>query len=199
MKPKTRILYIHHGIGIGGAPTSLLKLVQALPKETYDVEVGFIKPGIAEEFFRENGIKTEVINTTNNWFIHNVSGMVKWYHLYKYLKVFYHWYMTANYWAPKYLKNKNVDIVHLNSHVLTSWAKAAHDLDFKVVLHNREAIANGYFGIRKKILKSLITRYTNTIINKNIDIHINLNNRATINVNTNTKINNINKSSHVAT
>lgn len=165
MKPKTRILYIHHGIGIGGAPTSLIKLIQALPKEKYDVKVAFIKPGIAEEFFRENGIKTEVINTTNNWFIHNVSSMVKWYHFYKYLKVFYHWYMTANHWAPEYLKKQSVDIVHLNSHVLTSWAKAASNLGFKVVLHNREAIASGYFGIRKMILKSLIERYTNTIIN----------------------------------
>lgn len=166
MEPrKTKILFIHHGTGIGGAPISLLNLVKRLNPDKYDTEVAFIKGGIAEELFRKNGIKTDVIESSNLWFTHNQTGKIHWKYFYRYYKIYMHWRITAFKIAPKYFSRKNVDIVHLNSHVLTSWAFAAKRARKKIVLHNRETVARGYFGIRYNILKKLIKNNCDTIIN----------------------------------
>ena len=138
---KIKILYIHHGIGLGGAPISLLNLIGKLDSDRCSVKVVFIKGGIAEELFRKKGIETEVINTSNNWFTHNETGKIQWWYFYRYPKVYREWKKTANNIAVEYLKNQKADIIHLNSHVLSSWAWAARKLGYKVVLHNRETIA----------------------------------------------------------
>lgn len=165
MKKAIKILFIHHGTGIGGAPISLLNLVKKLNKDKYDTKVAFVKGGIAEELFKEHGIKTEVIHSSNLWFTHNETGKIHWRYFYRYYKIYKHWKQTAFKTAPAYLAKQDVDIIHLNSHVLTSWAFAAKSIGKKVVLHNREAVARGYFGIRYTILKRLIEKNTDAIIN----------------------------------
>ena len=40
--PKKKILYIHHGKGIGGAPLSLLYLIESLDKQKYHPIVLFL-------------------------------------------------------------------------------------------------------------------------------------------------------------
>jgi glycosyltransferase involved in cell wall biosynthesis len=162
---KIKILYIHHGTGIGGAPISLLNLIKYLDKRKYKVKVAFLVGGIHEKMFIDAGIKTEVIGCSNKYFIHNQSGKIQWYYFYRYFAILYHWINTAFIIAPKYLKNQSFNIIHLNSHALTSWAFAAHRIGSKVIMHNREAIAHGYFGIRYTILKSLIKHYCDHVIN----------------------------------
>lgn len=163
--PRTKILFIHHGTGIGGAPISLLNLVKKLNQDKYEIKVAFVKGGVAEELFKANGIKTDVIGSPNLWFTHNETGKVHWKYFYRYLKIYKHWRNTAYQIAPKYLAKQDADIVHLNSHVLTSWAFAAKKIGKKVVVHNREAVASGYFGIRYRILKRLIEENCDAIIN----------------------------------
>jgi len=163
--PKIKILFIHHGTGIGGAPISLLNLVKKLNQDKYEIKVAFVKGGVAEELFKTNGIKTDVIGSSNLWFTHNETGKIHWKYFYRYLKIFKHWRNTAYQIAPRYLANQDADIIHLNSHVLTSWAFAAKKMGKKVVLHNREAVARGYFGIRYRILKKLIEENCDAIIN----------------------------------
>lgn len=163
--PKIKILFVHHGIGIGGALISLLNLVKGLNPNKYETKVALLKGGIAEDLFKAYGIKTDVIGDSNIWFAHNKSGKIHWRYFYRYLKIYSHWRNTALKVAPAYLTNQNVDIVHLNSHVLTSWAVAAKKIGKKVVLHNREAVTRGYFGIRYRILKKLIEENCDAIIN----------------------------------
>lgn len=162
---KIKILYIHHGTGIGGAPISLLNLIKHLDKEKFKVKVAFLVGGIHEKMFINAGIDTEVIGCSNNYFIHNQTGKIQWYYFYRYFSIFYHWVLTAYKVAPRFLRNQDFDIVHLNSHALTSWAFAAHKIGKTVVLHNREAISHGYFGIRYKILKKLIKDNCDYVIN----------------------------------
>ncbi len=165
MTNKTKILFIHHGTGIGGAPISLLNLINQLNPEKYECKVGLVKGGIVEELFRENGIKTEIIGANDNWFSHNETGKIQWKYFHRYPRIYLDWKRTATRDAVQYLEKQDADIIHLNSHVLTSWATAAHRLGFKVVLHNRETVARGYFGIRYRILKNLIEKNCDAIIN----------------------------------
>lgn len=162
---KIKILFIHHGTGIGGAPISLLNLIKQLDKDKFNVKVAFIKGGVAEEMFRANNIRTEVLNTSNVWFAHNQTGKIQFRYFYRYFRIYKHWQFTAKTFAREYLSKQEADIVHLNSHVLTSWAYAAKREGKKVVLHNREAVARGYFGLRYKILKRLISENCDHIIN----------------------------------
>ena len=58
VREKIRILYIHHGSGSGGAPKSLLYLLQGLDKNRYEpfVACDFDKSN-AMEFFIKNGFE----------------------------------------------------------------------------------------------------------------------------------------------
>jgi len=162
---KIKIIFIHHGIGIGGAPISLLNLVQGLNSNYYDVKVAFIKDSKAVNMFSNNGIKTEIINSSNKYFVHNETGKIAWYYFYKYPIIIYQWIKTAYITAPNYLKKQKADIIHLNSHVLSSWAFAAKKNNFKVVCHNREAIAKGYIGVRLYILRKILDFSADIVIN----------------------------------
>ncbi len=165
MTKKTKILFIHHGTGVGGAPISLLNLILHLNKDKYDVKVAFIKNSEVINLYTQQGIKTEVIGASDKWFSHTETAKTHWWKFYKYFGAYNHWWRTAKKVAPSYLKTQDFDIVHLNSHVLTSWAYAANKLGRKVVLHNREAIAKGYCGIRRKILQNLIKNNCDAVIN----------------------------------
>jgi len=162
---RIKLLYIHHGTGIGGAPISLLNLVRALDKECYEVKVAFVKDSVVVDLFREAGIKVEILNTSNTYFTHNETGKISWRYFHRYFAIAYHWLLTAYKIAPKYLQDQEVDIVHLNSHVLSSWAFAAKKLGFQVVCHNRETVAKGYFGIRRSILRKIYAYAADVIIN----------------------------------
>lgn len=165
MKNKVKILYIHHGTGIGGAPISLINLIKHLDKDKFEIKVAFLKNGTHIKLFKDENIKTEIIDAPLFYFSHNETRRTKWYFLPYYFLVFFVWLYTAYYVAPNYLRKQNYNIIHLNSHVLTSWAYAAKKLNSKVILHNREAIAKGYFGIRRKILKNLISKNCDYVVN----------------------------------
>lgn len=165
MKKKSRILFIHHGIGIGGAPISLLNLISNLDKEKYEVKVTCLREGDHVKLFKNADIKTEVIKSPTFFFTHNETGKKQWYYLPYYFIVLFDWLYTAFLYAPKYLKTQEYDIIHLNSHVLTSWAYAAKKRGFKVIIHNREAVTRGYVGLRYSILKKLIQTNCDHVIN----------------------------------
>lgn len=162
---KAKILFIHHGEGIGGALISLVNLINNLDKGKYDIKVGLLTGGEAERVLLRNNIKYEVIGGTRNYFAHNKTPKIHWRYIYRYVKIYKHWRNTSENIAPKFLEKHKPDVVHLNSHVLTDWAYSASKMNIKVILHNREAISHGYFGIRFKILKRLIKENCDYIIN----------------------------------
>ena len=60
---KKKILYIHHGKGLGGAPLSLLYLIQALDKTKYHPVVLFLYDSEVVDLFKSKGI--EVVDPIN--------------------------------------------------------------------------------------------------------------------------------------
>lgn len=143
----------------------MINLIRELNKNQFNVKVGLLSGGIAEEILISEGIDFKVIGASRNYFSHNETGKIQWRYFYRYLNIYRHWKKTAYKDAPKFLKNQDFDILHLNSHVLSSWAAAGKQMNKKVVLHNREAVAHGNFGLRHRILKSLIEQNCDAVIN----------------------------------
>jgi glycosyltransferase involved in cell wall biosynthesis len=164
---KSKILFIHHGLGIGGAPKSLLQLASSLDTNYFEVKVAVVEEGPAAQMFREN--KLEVINLNHRvrylLRIGEESNYInKVLKLFKLVPIIFDWIYVAFYFGPNCLKNIDADIVHFNSHILTSWAFAAKSLRKKVVIHNREAVTRGIFGLRYYFVRFIISNYCDILI-----------------------------------
>lgn len=154
---KVKVLYIHHGTGIGGAPISLLNLLKNINKDEFQYKVAFVRNSVATELFINEGFEVEIIGSSGHYFTHHEKGRVPIWRVWAWIKIVYSWLRTYVVDAPKYLeKNQMYDVVHLNSDVLSSWACAAKKMGFKVVCHNRDPIANGLFGIRRYFLRRIL-------------------------------------------
>lgn len=159
---KIKVLYIHHGSGIGGAPISLLNLIKTLDRSKYHIKVLFFTSDEMVKIYRQSNFDVEILDIKQNYFGHHSKGKNSFL---KHLFSTPNWLYVAYNIAPRYLKNKkSFHIIHLNSDVLSSWAFAAKRLNFKVVCHNRDPIATGLLGLRKSVLKYLLKQNTDRII-----------------------------------
>lgn len=160
MSRKIKVLYIHHGAGIGGAPISLLNLIKNLDKNKFSYKIAFVKDSVAKDLFIDEGYDVEVIdNAPGVYFGHHEKGRIPIWNVFLMIKAWKNWKQTVIKIAKEYFeKNMDYDVIHLNSDVLSSWAVAAHNLGFKVVCHNRDPIAKGNLGIRRKLLRSILDK-----------------------------------------
>ena len=164
-----RILFVHHAKTVGGAPWSLLYTIKALDSSVYSAHVLFLESGVLEDLFKREQISYSVIKHKENFighkkFVHIEPAYAKWYQLIQIFGMFKWWYKVSKYYASKELDLLDFDIVHLNSITLIDWAKAASIDGKKVVLHVREPLANGLFGLRRAFIRRQIDRYCDHVI-----------------------------------
>lgn len=176
---KVRILFIHHGKGIGGAPTSMIQLINALNKNLYQVKVLFIyDTPILTELCEENHINYRILDS---WFFRNIY--IYWAHTdaklsfkknisFKIflLNVFSKFRKLISYpivslvLGRNIIKSENPDIVHLNTLFLTDWLIASKFVKKKTIVHIREPLSFGRYGIRKSIIRFLLNKYGDRLI-----------------------------------
>jgi len=157
------ILFVHHGKGLGGAPLSLLYLIQALDKNRYHPIVLFLYQSDVIELYRSHGIQTMgPLNLMD--FPHTKIWWFRWYHLRPLIRSMLDTYKTMHSVAPRILSAVRPDIIHLNTSSLIAWAYAAHKKGIPVVWHIREPLADGYCGIRKLLVRASVQRFANTIV-----------------------------------
>lgn len=161
---KTKILYVHHGWGIGGAPLSLLYTIQNLDRKRYEPKVVFLYDSDVIQLFRESKIDYIVCPKYHSYFAHNEKGYIKYYEIFKLIKVIAHWLLTAFFYAPEILRQERPDILHLNSGVLSSWAYSSKQVNIKTICHIREPIRRRRFSIRYLILKKILDSCADKII-----------------------------------
>lgn len=166
---KTRILFIHHGVGVGGAFINLLNIVSNIDKNRYDTHVIFIRDKLGRDIFVEKGISATFLENSfyQKFYMHYShfeTSFVSWYQPYIYLRVLLSWLLNAFYFAPNVLKKYKYDLVYLNSSVLSDWAFSAKKKKKKVILHLQETFTKGYFGIRRSIVRKIIKKNSNYII-----------------------------------
>lgn len=157
-----RILYVHHGKGIGGAPLSLLYLIRGLDRSKYFPTVLCLYDSEAVGLFRAEGIETHVARGMHDFSHTNVL----WYSVWQFPKLLLrlsHVPRTIER-ARKYLSKNEFDIVHLNTSTLFAFAIAAKRLGKKVVWHIREPLHTGYFGLRRRLIQSAIRDHADVVI-----------------------------------
>lgn len=157
-----RILYIHHGGGLGGAPLSLLYLLKQIDRRRYEPTVLTLRPGPMGDLYRAEGIETHVAEGFYD-FSHTE---LEWYgrHELWRLPIQVARFFPSITAARRYIRRFKPDLVHLNSSTLSAAAQVAHAEGIPVVWHIREPLADGYFGWRREWLKRNIARHATRVI-----------------------------------
>lgn len=160
---KKRVLFVHHGVGIGGAPHSLLLLVQSLDRVKYEPTVLFLFESPAIDLFREAGIP--VLGSVGRVdFAHTQIWWYRWYHVSHIFRALWDWLMVWLFDAAFWINKAKPDIIHLNTSSLSAWAVRARSMGIPVVWHIRESLAPGYLGIRRALTRFLVGRYATKIL-----------------------------------
>ncbi len=165
---KKKVLFVHHATGVGGAPISMVETIKGLNKNHYDVEVLLLKDSAVKDLLKKEGIKFSVESSLfyskyYQFFPHIMPHYFKWYQLFRIFIYSIRWILSRYYFSFKVLSRFDYDIVHLNSSVLSDFL-CAGSLYGKTVIHIREPLADGYFGMRKGIIGLQIRRYANHVI-----------------------------------
>lgn len=176
--PPTRIIYIHHERALGGAPVSLLYLLQQLDQKKYQPMVICLREGPAADLFRKNGFSVQIVEGTDLshtelvWFrfwqfprlgVRLIKSLFLYFKLRKALINFLPRDPSFTQGGPRMSEAPHF-IVHLNSSTLVVAALAAKSLGLPVVWHIREPLARGYFGIRRFLLRKAICGLADQII-----------------------------------
>lgn len=162
---RQRILYIHHGGAQGGAPLSLLSLIQALDADSYECMVcSSAEDADVVEFFQRHGFKTfscrlgRFAHTTGGYYsLRNIEGwrqIVSWFGD----------YTKARKRLRKLISDTKPQVVHFNSLTLAPYACVAREMGIQSVVHVRESIIDGTFGLRKKWLRRHLDRFADKVI-----------------------------------
>jgi glycosyltransferase involved in cell wall biosynthesis len=160
---KKKILYVHHGKGLGGAPLSLFYLIKALNEKKYDPIVLFLHDSDAFHFYKQNDIN--VLGPINKYdFSHTHIWWFRWYHphhLMRSIKDSWRIYFSL---AEDWYNKIKPDIVHLNTSSLIAWGVVAQEMNIPVVWHIREPLAYGYLGARKYFITRCVGNNATTIV-----------------------------------
>ena len=160
---KKKILYIHHGKGLGGAPLSLLYLIESLDKEKYKPVVLFLHESDVINLYKEKNIT--VFGPVNRYdFPHTRIWWHRWFHFHHFIRTLFDTIMTFFFDGPSWIQKIKPDLIHLNTSSLIAWGMVAHRYKTPVIWHIREPLASGYLGIRKKIISWIIKKYATHII-----------------------------------
>lgn len=161
-QPK-KILFIHHGKGLGGAPLSLLYLISSLDKAKYQPMVLFLHDSDAVALFKQHNIK--IFGPVNRYdFSHTKIWWFRWYHLPYLLRSLYDTIITFLWTANQWISKIQPDIIHLNTSSLIAWGTVAHNKGIPVVWHIREPLAQGYLGLRRWFITKCVAKYATKII-----------------------------------
>jgi glycosyltransferase involved in cell wall biosynthesis len=158
-----KILFIHHGKGLGGAPLSLLYLIKGLNAKQYHPVVLFLQDSDVIDMYRSHGIETVgPLNLMD--FPHTKIWWLRWYHATTIITSIIDTYKTIFYYAPRIFELVRPDIIHLNTSSLIGWGLAAKRKKIPVVWHIREPLAPGYIGVRRAIVKKCVDTNATAII-----------------------------------
>lgn len=158
-----KILYIHHGKGLGGAPLSLLYLVQNLDKTKYEPIVLFLHDSDAMDLYKKE--KVNIAGPVNCCdFPHTKIRWYRFYHPHLLLKSINDSFKVVNKVADYWFDKIKPDLVHLNTSSLIAWARVAKRREITVVFHVREPLAKGYLGLRRRLITNFVKKYSDIIM-----------------------------------
>lgn len=120
-----KVLMIHHGRGIGGAPKSMSYLARALEKNNLvKTEILFLQKSSALQLFEGIKLKKHISRFPIYYFYH-MSKWVRIWQIHKLLFQFISFWFHLLFISPYYLLKIKPDVVYLNSSVLPEWLLVA--------------------------------------------------------------------------
>lgn len=165
---KTKVLFIHHSSGWGGAPINMINIIKELDKTKYEAHVLLLKDSVVKERLSELNIPYTICDASfyKKWyryFTHSDAKVFRWNRFISMPKMFISWFLSKYFYASKVLKKHTFDIVHLNSSVLSDWLYPASKLG-KTVYHIQEPISKGILGFRYQLIRSEVSKYADRVI-----------------------------------
>lgn len=158
-----RVLYFHHGGAIGGAPLSLLYLLERIDRTQYEPIVVTLSAGPVSRLYEAAGIETHVCediaafsHTELEWY---GGRQALWRLPLQAAK-----YPASVRAARRVIQRFRPALVHLNSSTLAAAARAARREGVPVVWHIREPLAAGYLGVRRTWLQRRVSRDAAAVI-----------------------------------
>jgi len=167
-KKRINILFIHHAIGWGGAPNSMIHLILGLNKSRYKVQVLLLKNSIVSQKLDEYHIEYKIASSFFYRYIYKYTSLSKnqsrnVVDYFNIIRCRICWYLSNNFFAMRELQKFNADIIHLNSSVLTDWLKPCHAIA-KTIMHIRETVYINPDKRWDKYLKKTINKYADQIV-----------------------------------
>jgi glycosyltransferase involved in cell wall biosynthesis len=156
-----KILLIHNGRGLGGAPRSMKMIADRMKSEGYKVKILFLYKSEAVDLYHE--FDYSIVGIPTRYFGHGA----RWYKLYELHIILYQvlsWIVTVCFIAPYWLNKTDPDLVYCNSSVLTDWSFVAKLKKIKNIVHVREPISKGHFGFRNLLIKKILNFSADHII-----------------------------------
>ena len=130
-----RLLAVHQGGGVGGAPVSLLKLLAGLDRAQFQPEAVFTERGDIVQFAAELGVRARVV-PTGGAFFYSAHARLGIRSIARFLRTFPGSVTRARH----ALRRQRPDLIHLNTSVLLAWAAAARRERVPVVWVVREVL-----------------------------------------------------------
>ena len=130
-----RLLAVHHGGGVGGAPVSLVKLLAALEPADFQPRLILTEPGPIAPYARAADVPVGVVRTGGAFF-YSAHARLGARTMARFVSTFPGAVQTAR----RVLRREQPDLVHLNTSVLLAWAVAARREHLPVVWMVREVL-----------------------------------------------------------
>lgn len=162
---KKRVLYVLHGGARGGALLSLFSLVQKLdPNNIECIICSSENDAGVLSLFNSHGYST--CSCRLRGFEHTTLGSYNllkpsgWRRLIRWI----YDYHSACFRLEKLLRDIQPDLVHFNSLILAPYACVPARRGIPNIVHVREPVIQGIFGIRRKWLIGQLNRYAGRVI-----------------------------------
>jgi glycosyltransferase involved in cell wall biosynthesis len=130
-----KILAVHQGGGLGGAPVSLLKMLGRLDRQRFQAQAVFTETGDVLGYAAELGVPARVV-PTGGAFFYSAHARLGARTLARFVRTF----PSAVQRARRVLSQERADVLHLNTSVLLAWAAAARRERVPVVWVVREVL-----------------------------------------------------------
>ncbi len=162
---RKRVLFIHHGSAYGGAPLSLLCLLQAMnPDVVEPIVCSALDSRDVLDLFACHGFNICAVELLP--FKHTTGGAYAycnprdWGRLLEWLRD----YSAGRRRLAELLAWVKPDVVHLNSLVLAPYACVPHAMGIPTVVHVRESVLRGACGVRKAWLEHHLSAYAAKVV-----------------------------------
>ena len=152
-----KVLLVHHGGGIGGAPVSMLQLAMGLDRSLFSPVAIFTHPGPVLDFAKEMGIPSRVVPLRSAFF-YSAHVPIRLRMLIPFIMHF----RSSTRAMEQLVREEQPDIVHLNTSVLLPSAVGAKRTGVPLVWHVREVpgptqwIANRQVATIQKLADAIV-------------------------------------------